>query len=314
MTRPSGWLLAAVTLALFSLWSCAFLGIDRLLVKPGVPGGVFDWWEMIVVRYGLIALCTAAYAFGVRGRESIALLRRHPVRVFVLAAMMVPGYNVFLYYAQQHGVPPAIAALSTAAAPLFMMVLGSTFLGERIGPAKVVGFVVAAVGLVIVASAKDLGPGRASYALLIVIALGAPACWSVYSTVLKPMLVRESPVLVLFVALSLTGLPLWLFVDADLWGRARGLTASQWGIVGYLVVPSAVLAFPLWNWLLKHLPASTVGFTVFLNTPLTFLFAFVLLGTRPSPVDLVGAAVVLTGVGIVVRGGRRAARLPADSA
>ena len=104
-------LLGLVTVSLFAVWSLGIVVIDEFLVKPGNPEGILDWWELIVVRYSAVAVCTALYGFGVRGRDSLALLRRHPVRILVLASMMVPGYNVFLYFAQAEGLPPAIAVV-----------------------------------------------------------------------------------------------------------------------------------------------------------------------------------------------------------
>jgi drug/metabolite transporter (DMT)-like permease len=50
----------------------------------------------------------------------------------------------------------------------------------------------------------------------------------------------------------------------------------------YLALPCTVGGFALWTWLLRHLPASTVGFTVFLNPPLTTASKAVLAVLAPA--------------------------------
>ena len=101
-------------------------------------------------------------------------------------------------------------------------------------------------------------------------------------------------------------MPLLLFIDADLWApheRARRSGHERtvhWAWMAFLVFPCAVAGFPLWNWVLKYLPASTAAFAIFLGPPLTFLFSFLMQGLVPQPLELVGGSIVLGGVGIVI--------------
>jgi O-acetylserine/cysteine efflux transporter len=297
--------LGALILILFSVWSNSFIAIDGLLSRGRAGNGALDWWELVVVRYGLTAICMAVYVVGWRARESLRLLRSEWPRLILLGLLAVPAYSISLFYAQKKGVPPAIASLCTATVPLFLMILGGLFLGERIGPAKIVGFAVALTGMVMIAVSKDLGPEALAYPLLVLIALGAPVSWALYSAILKPMMRRESPLLVMFVCMVIVALPLWLGLDASLFDRLRGvgpgaLGGREWLLLLYLVGPCTLFGFPLWNWLVKHLPASSVGFTVFLNPPLTFGFAYLFHGAVPLPLEVAGAVVVLAGIAVVL--------------
>jgi O-acetylserine/cysteine efflux transporter len=302
---PPPLLLGLVTLLLFSVWGNSFIAIDELLGTGPGRGGVLDWWELMVARYGVVALCMAAYLAACRGGETVRLLARSWPRLLLLGLLTVPAYGFCLFFAQEKGVPPAIASLSTAAVPLFLMVLGGVFLHERIGPAKILGFVVATAGMVMIAVSKDLGPRSFAYPVLVVIALGAPLSWALYSVIVKPMLRQDPPLLVMFVCVTLVGLPLLLGLDARLWAKLRGVGSPafgwrEWLLLLYLIGPCTLFGFPVWNWLVKHLPASTVGFTVFLNPPLTFAFSFLLQGSVPVALEAAGAAVVLLGVAVVV--------------
>ena len=73
-----------------------------------------------------------------------------------------------------------------------------------------------------------------------------------------------------------------------------------------------MLGFAVWTWLLKHLPASTVGFTVFLNPPLTTTSKFLLASFFPatflfviSPREWLGGAITLAGLAVAVYTRRR---------
>ena len=55
----------------------------------------------------------------------------------------------------------------------------------------------------------------------------------------------------------------------DMGGPMLALDATGWTAVLYLSVLCPLLGYWIWTWLLRHLPASTLGFTVFFNPPLT---------------------------------------------
>ena len=96
------------------------------------------------------------------------------------------------------------------------------------------------------------------------------------------------------------------------WRQWSGLDLAGWGALLYLSLPCTVLGFALWTWLLRHLPASTVGFTVFLNPPLTTASKFLLATFLPAtffftvrPGEWFGGALTLIGMALAVYTPRR---------
>ena len=77
-----------------------------------------------------------------RSRDRITELRRE-----------IP-YRDTTILGQQNGVPPSVASLTTALLPLFVMVLAAVFLGEHLTKRRVVAFLVALVGLIVIAMSK----------------------------------------------------------------------------------------------------------------------------------------------------------------
>jgi drug/metabolite transporter (DMT)-like permease len=105
------------------------------------------------------------------------------------------------------------------------------------------------------------------------------------------------------------------------WQQWAHLDLHGWAALLYLSVPCTVLGFALWTWLLRHLPASTVGFTVFLNPPLTTTSKFLLATLFPAtfafaigPREWIGGVITLCGLGLAVYtrriGGAQPARVP----
>lgn len=304
-------LLLVCTLLLFVVWSNSFIAISFLLGRDGAPAR-FDWVGLTVARFLLAAAVCAAYCVAFRARESLSLLRREWPRLLACGFLAVPAYNFSLYYGQQHGVPAPIASLTTTLVPLFVMLLAALTLGERLTRRRVAGFGVAAMGMLVISSAKKLEAGFA-YPLLIGITALAPLSWSIFSVISKPVMKSASPLLWTYLAVSLGGLLVLPLLPAGAGQQWAALDGTGWAALAYLSIPCTVLGFALWTWLLRHLPASTVGFTVFLNPPLTTTSKFVLATLLPAtfafsvqPREWLGGLLTLSGMAIAVSPRRRA--------
>jgi drug/metabolite transporter (DMT)-like permease len=98
----------------------------------------------------------------------------------------------------------------------------------------------------------------------------------------------------------------------------RTLDGTGWGLLLYLAIPCTIIGFALWTWLLSHLPATTVGFTIFLNPPMTTGYKLLLTTLFPAVFafsvvtgEFVGGALMLSGVAVAVNPYRdRRLRIP----
>jgi len=294
-----------VTLLLFANWSNSFIAIGFLLGRDGARVR-FDFVGLTVARFEVAAVLCASYCLLLRRAESLAILRRHGRRLVLCGALAVPGYNFTLYYGQQHGVPAPIASLTTTLVPLYVMVLAALFLGERMTARRLLGFLVAAAGMVLVALSKRAG-GPSTYAWLVAVTALAPLCWSIYSVLSKPLAGRVSPIVWTYLVTTVGGLLVLPLLPGSTWRQWSRLDATGWGALLFLSVPCTVMGFALWTWLLRHLPASSVAFTVFLNPPLTTLSKVALASWLPATFaftiargEWAGAALTLSGLAVAV--------------
>jgi O-acetylserine/cysteine efflux transporter len=299
-----------VALGLFLVWSNSFVAVSFLLGREGAPAQL-DWLALAVARFVIAGSACALYCALWRRAESIAVLRGYWGRLAVCGFLAVPTYNFALFYAQQHGVTPPIASLTTTLVPLFVMALSVAFLGERLTRRRLVGFAVATIGMYVVATARR-GGGGVGYPLLLAITALAPLSWSLLTVISKPVTARVSPVVWSYVSTAVGTLMVLPLLPGATWSQMTRLDAGGWAALLYLALPCVVLGFALWTWLLRHLPASTVGFTVFLNPPLTTLSKWLLALAAPAVFtftvvarEWVGGLITLVGMGIAVSAGRQ---------
>lgn len=304
VTSPRRWILVLAALGLFGVWSNSFIAIGYLLGNDAAVAR-FTWVGLSVARFIPAATVCGIYLIGFRRAEASRMLRAEWPRLLLCGALVVPGYNLALYYGQQHGVPAPIASLTTTLVPLFVMILAAVFLRERLTRRRIAGFALAALGMLVISLADDSGAGR--YVWLVVVTSFAPLCWSVFSVVSKPMAGKVSPIVWTYLATVLGGLLMLPLLPGASWRQLAALDGPGWAALLYLSIPCTVLGFAVWTWLLRHLPASTVGFTVFLNPPLTTTSKFLLATLAPAtffftirPQEWIGGLMTLSGLAVAV--------------
>ncbi len=77
-----------------------------------------------------------------------------------------------------------------------------------------------------------------------------------------------------------------------------------WLPVLLLILVSAVLAYPSGIIAVRRLGSSLASFVALTEVTFAVIFAFVLLGQRPGPMQLFGGALILVGIGLVQRPAR----------
>lgn len=295
--------LLGATLVLFLVWSNTFLAFEVLLA-PKSGAAPMDWLDLTVARFVPVVLVCAAWCFGFRRKESLAILKEHGGRLFLCGLLVVPLYSACLYFPMQQHVSGPVASLLTTLSPLYLVLLGAFILKERIGRRQVTGLVLGLTGVVLVASAKKAGGGHAVHVAILAL---APLWWSIYSALTKPVTRRVSPLLWTYLVLVVGGAPLFLLLPWKGGPAMAALDAKGWTLLLYLSLLASVFGNAVWSRLLVHLPASTTGLTIFLNPPLTAASKALLSALLPAVFtfavtaqEWVGGALALLGVALAV--------------
>jgi drug/metabolite transporter (DMT)-like permease len=218
----------------------------------------------------------------------------------------------------------ALAQLCFFSAVQYLSV-GVALLLEYLAPVILIGWhwarshrrpavpVLAGAGLSIVGLAfvLDLRGGLTLNPIGIAWGLAAALCLSAYF-LLSEDNGTDAPINPLLLTTAGMGVGAAILLAAGMVGilplAAQGGTTSLanqsvgwWLPVALLVLISAVLAYPSGIVAVRRLGSSLASFVSLTEVIFAVIFAFVLLGQRPGPVQLVGGALILAGIALVQR-------------
>jgi drug/metabolite transporter (DMT)-like permease len=283
------------------LWGSAF-PVTRVLLEDLPPLGAAAWRTLLAASgVALFAAMRGEFgslrpARGVRGRLLVLALLGGP--------LFLIGMNVAVSLTGA-----SITSFVTGTYPLLAVAVAALLLGEALGRRVLLALGAAAVGLVLLAR-----PGGAHVELLgVAVALGAALSFAFYLGLARLWGSAERlPTLtiafwLLVASMSVTGL---LQVVVDPAGLRLDLSANGWAALVWLALPASAVPHVLVVATMRRMPASRAAPFLLLMPISGTLIAAALLGERLDLVQLVGAALILTGIAVAtVRGrARREAR------
>lgn len=228
--------------------------------------------------------------------------RVHPALV-VLFGCSIAGAN-FSYYASLARVPVAIAITVQYTAPGMVVMWAALVQRRRPGGRVVAALGAAVVGVALLAelpSALSSGHLRVDgLGLVLSVAAGvAFATYMISGEYAARAIGSQQAVLRGFCVASL----LWVIVQV-IRGRPDTLLAPRfWPGIAFLAVATTIAPFLLFVWGLEHVRASDAGIVSTLEPLTAAVLAFVWLGQRLTPAQIIGGLLVVIGIGIVQKEG-----------
>jgi len=264
------------------------------------------WWAIRLCLLDQPPLTSAALRFLLAGTVMVVVARglravdRAPAPPpwlwLATGACNFAGSYGVLYVAEQT-VPSGVAAVLWAIFPLLMATSGVLFLGERLRPAQVLGFLVAFAGIVVVFAA-DLDATAVQAGLLL---LASPVISAVGTTLVKRFGASSSSVVLnrngmLFGAVLLTAAA---FATEDVTAIAwswRGVLATVW-----LALLGTAVTFGAYFWLLQGGPGSRLSLVSYVTPVLAVLLGALVGDGTFSSALAAGTLLVVAGIALVVR-------------
>lgn len=241
-------------------------------------------------------------------RDAVLPRNRTLLALTVLSGVCLAAhFGLWVASVKQTSIVTSVVLVTTT--PLFVGLLGGPLLGERPGRMIWLAIAVSALGTALLVS-EDFDAGGdtltgdvfallgAFFAAAYIMAgrrvLGAANAWLPYVTASYSI-----AAVLLLAAVLVAGEPL---------GGYSGKTYAL--LVGLAVVPQ-LIGHTSVNRSLGHLPAIVVSVAVLGEPVLATILAAIFLGEDPTPLQLAGGLVVLTGVALGVRGDLRTATIEA---
>ncbi|MFI0422361.1 DMT family transporter [Spongiactinospora sp. 9N601] len=252
------------------------------------------------VRYAIGTLVLLAIA-RLLGQRFVRLTPRETVLLVLLTLTGLVLFNVAVIESTKHA-GPALAGTVLGTVPLVLALVG----GRRPAPHVLVGASVVVAGATV---ATGLGTGNLPGLLWSLVAL---ACEVSFSLLALPLLPKLGAVRVSAYTTALA-VPLFLTLGLVSDGAAmlRTPTVAEGLGFAYLSIVVTVLAFFLWYTVLPRLGPARAGLFAGM-IPVGAIATGAVLGlATPTPADLAGAGLVITGI-VIGLYGRRPRPAPAE--
>ncbi len=216
--------------------------------------------------------------------------------LLLISAFSVTIQGAFVFWGLR-GVEATTANLVLQTQVPMAVFLGWLVAGEELNLRKIMGTMIALVGVAIVIGLPEQRPALLPVTLVI---LGG-FFWA-FGQVLARKLSQDSGIMLLK-ANALMGIPQLILATAIFeTGQWRSITSAgsiEWATLAFVAFVGFYLAYIAWFSLLRRCRMDEAAPFVLLMTPIGLLTAVIVLGERMSGAQLLGAAVLLLGLAIV---------------
>ncbi|NUL46226.1 EamA family transporter [Cellulosimicrobium funkei] len=266
------------------MWGFNFLAIDASLAQ-------FPPYFLVALRFALIAIPT------------ILLVPRPNVKWTWLVGYGL-GFGtlqfLFLYWSMAIGMPAGLASLVLQTSAPFTVLLGATFLRERLSGPQVIGILVAVAGLAVVGLYRAETAAILPFLLTVAGAFG----WAVGNICNRQARTTEPLRLTLWMSVvpPLPMLALSLAVEGpETIMKSFSTLTTTTGVLAlaglaYTVIIGTVAASGMWSWLLARYPAGSVAPYSLLVPVVGISAAWIVLGQAAAWQELLGGALLVSGV------------------
>jgi O-acetylserine/cysteine efflux transporter len=269
-------------------------------------------FNFVPIRYALNEVppfALASLRFVLAAIPMVFLVRRPkmPWRTIAFYGIAIGvGQFGLLFLGIRLGMPAGLASLVAQTQIFFTIYLGVLFLGEKVQPRHILGALIAGAGLLVLAL-PQLGNGARLTLTGFLLVVAAALCWAVGNIIAKHAArVHSADIFALVVWSSLAApLPLAMLSYGMEGGpapflRIRDLSLIGWASVLFMSYGATLFGFGIWNRMLHRYPTAVVS-PFALLIPIAGLASGVLfLGETLQLSEIVGALIVLLGLGVTM--------------
>lgn len=264
-----------------------FLGIfGRLAFAAGISVG-----ELLVFRFSLAAILLWFGLFFFR-RDLLKL----PIQQIIISCLLgVAGYAVFstMYFRAIQGVSVAVAAMLLFTFPIFVNVGAFLFLKEEMRHKHLLSLLMSILGLVLLLWG-DMSVGKVSS---IFWGLGAAITYAIYVLVSGKVQRNVQPLSSSLYVISAAAVALFLFHHPDL-SRLMHFHWREYSYILGIATIGTIMPLTLFLSGMQKISSSKASIIVMIEPVTAAVAGWVILGEALARHQIVGACVVLVGLGL----------------
>lgn len=297
---------------IFALVGALLFSTKAIIIKLAYddPTDTVDAVTLLAVRMMMalpIYLIIGGLAVRERKRSGQAMPPRDAMVKALLVGLLGYWFASYTDFAGLQYISAQFERLILFTYPLFVVLLGAMFFGQKIQMRAVMAILVSYVGLAVIFTEK-LGEGGNDVALGAGLILAAAIAFALYQLLAKPLIAKIGPALFTCIAMSgaAAGALVQFFLThpvSDLLVSQRILLLGLTIAIGATVLPSFFL-----NAALHRISAQANATIGTLSPVMTIALAVMILGEPLTWVDVLGTLLVLAGVGWFTLADQAAAR------
>lgn len=284
-TSTPSWLPVVGLIAAMLIWGSSYVAMKFALLA----------YHPLLVVFGRMAIATLIF-LGIRKKLGGFPYRRGDWKYLGLMALCEPClYFVFESYALTY-TSASQAGIVTALLPVSVTLVAGLFLGERTTVSAIAGFGMAVGGIIIMTLASTATLNAPNPLLGNLLEAVAMLCATGYTVLARYLSTRYSPWCLTAIQMSIGTLffsPVLILPSASV---PVSLPLVPSFAILYLGSCVSVLAYSLYNYGLRHIPASRASGYVNLIPVFAVLLGWLLFDERLTWLQGIGMAVVLLGV------------------
>ncbi|MES2765992.1 MAG: EamA family transporter [Bacteroidota bacterium] len=259
---------------------------------------------VVFLRGGFAALAYAVW--WVFKRKDLPKFERSDLKkLLILGLINIPINQLLFIWGLRFTTAPN-ASLAYALTPAFVLLTALAFTKERTTRLKVIGIVVAFVGITIVLFERDVN-FSSGYFLGNIMVLGASLSWAWFTLLGRDFAKKYgaiySTALAMFMGWAMY-IPFFIGLHffADVPFNIGDLSGTNWFQIFYLGVITSGVGYALWNYALTKTDASKVAVFNNMQPILTTILSIIFLSQEPSHIFVIGGLVAIVGVVLTQRG------------
>jgi drug/metabolite transporter (DMT)-like permease len=276
------------------VWAFAFpfirIGLDEL-----------SFINLTIMRF-FIVCCVLLILIIIQSKKFSKLQKKDIIPIFILGFFGVIVYHLGLNYGELY-VSPGSASLIIATIPIQILILAAIFLKEKITYIKLLGIIIALIGVLIISIWGTKGATLEIKYITAAIAIFIAATSGAFYTIAgKKLLNRYSGLSLTVYAMLLGSIGLLpLTINSSLVSQVSNLSIKGWFAIIFLGIFSTIIGYAIWYIALEKKTASEISIYLYLIPVLSTIISFFLLKEEITYMFILGGFLVIFGLVIVNR-------------
>ena len=218
--------------------------------------------------------------------------------IFLLA--MIAVFHLWIQVTGMKDTTASNTGWIIGTAPIFMAMLGLIFFNEKLNTIKVIGIIIATIGLLLLVGKGnplniDLIKNKGDF-----LVLSSSFTWGIYSMVNKKISLNYSPVmtiLYLFVMMAIIIIP--FTVSESSINSIKNLSGVGWIAILFLGLLCSGVAYVIWAYALREMESAKVGAYLYFEPFVTVITAWILLKEDITLFMIFSGLIITAGVFLV---------------